>query len=471
MKNANLITTLVCLFFGVTKLSAQDNLAITRSGHVPAGDLYKIFYVPFAVPEGIAKISVKQTYSGQAQRKNVLNLGIYGPQGYQLGNPAGFRGWSGGGKTEFFISAREASTSYIPGKIDAGTWNIIMYASTITAEGIDWKLEITLTPGPDGVPFQMTPAAQTVNNKPGWYRGDLHMHTYHSDGKRTQQELVNEALATGLDFIVSTEHNTNSANLSWGGYPTRNLLVLNGEEVTTTDFGHWNAIGINPQTYIDWRYSPQDSVIGDYIHRVHDDNGLAIVNHPFYANKFIFDVGPFDGIEVWNGPWDKLDEQAVKWWDQLLRQGKIKLAIAASDTHTMNPRENRLGIPQTIVYANSLSRQDVMAGLKAGKAYLARDHKISLSLVAACGDATAGIGEKLVAPPAKSIRVQFSLQGAAEAVITLHSDKGVLRTGKATAASGQFGWDVPAGSARYLRVEARTPQGDMLALTNPVWLQ
>ncbi len=192
----------------------------------------------------------------------------------------------------------------------------------------------------------------------------------------------------------------------------------------------------------------------------------------FYANKFIFDVSPFDGIEVWNGPWDKLDEQAVQWWDQLLHQGKVKIAIAASDTHTMNPKENRLGIPQTVVYAAGLSRKDVMAGLKASRAYLARDKKISLSFTAQCGAAIAGIGEKLAAPAEKPIRVQFSLQGAPDAVITLHTDKGVLMTERNTsAASEKFGWDVPAQSAKYIRVEVRTPQGDMLALTNPVWLQ
>jgi hypothetical protein len=37
----------------------------------------------------------------------------------------------------------------------------------------------------------------------GWYRGDLHLHTVHSDGQRHPNELVTEALASGLDFIVS----------------------------------------------------------------------------------------------------------------------------------------------------------------------------------------------------------------------------------------------------------------------------
>jgi hypothetical protein len=31
-------------------------------------------------------------------------------------------------------------------------------------------------------------------------------------------------------------------------------------------------------------------------------------------------------------------------------------------------------------------------------------------------------------------------------------------------------WPLPPGRPRYLRVEVRTPQGAMLALTNPIWV-
>ncbi|MEJ7660168.1 MAG: hypothetical protein WKG07_11375 [Hymenobacter sp.] len=58
----------------------------------------------------------------------------------------------------------------------------------------------------------------------------MHMHTLHSDGRRTPEELVDEAGAQGLDFLISTEHNTNSANLSWGRYARPNLLVINGRK-------------------------------------------------------------------------------------------------------------------------------------------------------------------------------------------------------------------------------------------------
>ena len=63
--------------------------------------------------------------------------------------------------------------------------------------------------------------AVAINPAPGWYRGDLHLHSAHSDGNcssRSGQKRVpcpmflTFAAATdrGLDFVAFTDHNTNS---------------------------------------------------------------------------------------------------------------------------------------------------------------------------------------------------------------------------------------------------------------------
>ncbi|QCR24478.1 CehA/McbA family metallohydrolase [Pontibacter sp. SGAir0037] len=456
-------------------LHAQDTLKVNLSGFIPAKGLFKLVYVPFTVPEGVTEIRVKETYSDKG--KNVLNLGIYGPEGFELGNTAGFRGWSGGAKTEFFMNASEASTGYVAGKIKAGIWNILIYPSTITAEGINWQLDVILVKGVNKAPFKISPAPETVNNKPGWYRGDLHMHTFHSDGKRSQQKLLQEAKANGLDFIVSTEHNTNSANLSWGQYKTDKLLVINGEEVTTTAFGHWNAIGLSPTSWIEWRYTPEDNMIGTYLNQVKADGGLAIINHPFYneerINSFGFDADLFDGIEVWNGhaKWNQLDELALEWWDSLLRQGKRKIAIAASDSHTPELSDNPVGSPHTVVQAEALSRKEIMAGLRAGKAYLAQGKETTLTFTAKAGAVTAGIGNELATSPGKEVHVSLAVTGTPDAfTATLVGDKGILASEKATGSNPTFSWRIAAGATKYLRVEVRDLKGDMVALTNPIWL-
>ncbi|GAB3639118.1 CehA/McbA family metallohydrolase [Hymenobacter arcticus] len=453
---------------------AQAPVELTKTGHVPADSLYKLLYVPIEVPAGTREIRVQESYTHQG--KNVLNMGIYDPRGYQPGQPRGFRGWSGGAKSEFFLNAQAASMGYVPGPIRPGTWYVLLYASTIEAAGLDWQLTVTLVPGAAGPAFQPTPAPAVANTRPGWYQGDLHLHTLHSDGKRTPQELVTEAGAQGLDFLVSTEHNTNSANLSWGKYASPNLLIINGEEVTTTAFGHWNALGLDATTLLDWRYTPADSAIAGATAQVHALGGLAIINHPFFpdtVNRFRFGVRHFDGIEVWNGRWDARNERALAWWDALLRQGRPTLAVAASDTHTAVPSPNQLGRPRTVVQASGLSRAGIMQGLRRGRAYLVADRPISLTLTARAGAATAGLGDTLVVAAGQAIQVAFELRNVPAGTITLRGDQGVLATNP-VAATGPTAvrWPLPTTRhPRYLRVEVRTPQGTMLALTNPIWVR
>ena len=465
-----LLLSLLCL--AGSAVAQAPPTEVVRQGHVPADSLYKLIYVPIEVPAGTTEIRVQEDYNRQGG--NVLNMGVYDAAGYRPGTTAGFRGWSGGAKTSFFINAQTASTGYIPGPLRPGIWHVLLYPSTMAPGGIDWKLTVTLTPGPVGSAFVAAPAAATVNSRSGWYHGDLHMHTLHSDGRRTPAELVAEASAQGLDFIVSTEHNTNSANLSWGRYARPNLLIINGEEVTTTAFGHWNALGLNPTTLIDWRYSPQDSAIATYTAQVRALGGLAVINHPFFPdtiNRFKFGVRHFDGIEVWNGRWDARNEQALRWWDALLRQGHPLLAVGASDTHTAAPSPNQLGRPRTVVQASSLSRAGIMQGLRARRAYLVADRQINLTLTARAAGASASIGDTLSVAAGQGIEVALQLRGAVAGTIQLLGTTGVLATSPiAPSGATMVRWQLPPGLPRYLRVEVRNPQGAMLALTNSIWV-
>lgn len=467
-KQSTYLWLLIFLYAG--KLHAQHSQTLTRSEHIDSADIFKLIYVPIEVPEGVTEIKVKEGYSNPG--KNVLNMGIFSAEGHSLGNAAGFKGWSGGAKKEFFINEAEASTGYVAGKIKKGKWNILIYPSTIIKTGIDWTLTITLVSGIYAKPFKIEPANAKVNNRAGWYRGDLHMHTLHSDGKRTQQELVDEAAAKHLDYIISTEHNTNSANLQWGKYNKKELLVINGEEVTTTAYGHWNAIGLKPQTWIEWRYAPQDNLIKRYTEQVHHDGGLCIINHPFYTptqtNGFAFEPVLFDGIEVWNGNWDPLDELDLKWWDDLLKSGKRMLAIGASDTHVISGSPNNLGTPQTVVYANSLSQQGIMAGLRQGKAYITSIPDLKLNLYAECGGKTAGIGDELKVTDTKPVKVTLDMPAINGATLFLIGSKGVIYSAEATATA--YHWQLDIKDTSYLRLEVRDKNRQMLAISNPIWI-
>ncbi|SCE63337.1 hypothetical protein GA0115261_121973 [Streptomyces sp. OspMP-M43] len=55
------------------------------------------------------------------------------------------------------------------------------------------------------------PSARAVGRGPAWYRGDCHIHSVHSDGELSPEELVVRARAARLDFIATTEHNSAAA--------------------------------------------------------------------------------------------------------------------------------------------------------------------------------------------------------------------------------------------------------------------
>ena len=458
------------------KAYCQDTLSVVKTGHISSDSLFKLVYVPIVIPGGIKEIQVKEIYTESGDpTKNVLNIGIFDSRGHDVGNPLGFRGWSGGSKKYFFINSSNASPGYLQGKISSGIWHVLIYPSTITSSGLDWRLEIKLVKGEDqSAEPEGLSANDSINNKPGWYRGDLHTHTLHSDGKRNEQDLVNEAKVKNLDYIISTEHNTNSANQNWGKYQAgTDLLIINGEEVTTTEFGHWNAIGLKADTYIDWRYSPEDNRIAGMVDKVHRDGGLAIINHPFYhvklINSFKYEVELFDGIEVWNGKWNKLNNLALIWWDELLRKGHKIIAIGASDTHKTSGSPNNLGEPQTVVFAAQLSKQGIMDGIKKGRVYITSNDRISLHFTAKSGKKNAELGDNLSLKSNQKVGLLLDIKNCKNHKVTLIDENGVLKSRLIESVDESLQWSFKDFRSKFVRIEVRTTDDLLVAMTNPIF--
>jgi hypothetical protein len=449
-------------------------------------DIPDWYYVPVDVPRGVQQIDVVYSYDKPqvpaGTRGNACDIGMFGPEGHDLGNTRGFRGWSGGFRDRFSISASEATPGYLAGPVEPGRWHVILGPYTVAPQGLNYKVDITLTFGPDGAPFKPNPAPETAPAREkgrAWYRGDGHLHTVHSDGRRTPEQLVADARAAGLDFIVSTDHNTSSAQLQWGEHATGDLLILNGEEVTTRS-GHWPAIGLPAGTWIDWRYRAADAA--DFRHftdQVHRAGGLVTAAHPF-ANcfgctyEFAYEIA--DLVEVWNGPWTQDDEASVIHWDGLLRGGRFIPAIGDSDAH--NP-DQRVALPHTVVYADRLRRKELLAGLKAGRSWLAESSAVRLDFTVSGGGRTAGIGERLPAGIGTPVTVSAAVGGVPGTTVTFLDQLGPEHTetiGDSGAAT--VTWTTYPRYSRWVRVEVRRPSGGpnttspnaMVAMSNPIFL-
>jgi predicted metal-dependent phosphoesterase TrpH len=463
--------------------TSQQTRTVTGTFTPSISDWY---YLPVEVPRGVNQIDVVYSYDRPAVpsgiRGNACDIGMFGPEGIALGNQRGFRGWSGGFRTSFSISASQATPGYIPGPITPGTWHVILGPYTVAPQGLNYQVQITLTFGPQGTPFTPNPAPTTAPARQrgrAWYRGDCHLHTVHSDGKRTPQQLVADARAAGLDFMVSTDHNTSSSQLQWGDEATDDLLILNGEEVTTRS-GHWPAIGLPAGTWIDWRYRASDPKdfqrFADEVHKV---GGLVTAAHPFancFGCTYEFGYEIADLVEIWNGPWTADDQQTVDHWDGLLRSGRWIPAIGDSDAH--NP-DQIVALPHTVVLADSLRQKDLLAGLKAGRSWLAESSAVQLSFSAAAGTKTAGIGERCSVDIGTAVTVTAQVGGVPGTTVTILDQLGAEHTETVPdSGTATVSWTTYPRYSRWVRAEVRRPSGGvnttvpnaMVAMTNPIFL-
>ena len=261
-------------------------------------------------------------------------------------------------------------------------------------------------PGAAGTGLRPRPGTRAGGRSgPRLVPGDLHTHTVHSDGRRTPAELAAAARAAGLDFIASTEHNTTSASLGWGAHAGPDLLVLDGQEVTTRD-GHWLALGLGPGPVVEWRYRAGDGGLGRALAGVHERGGLAVAAHPFLplpGGDWRFGYQGLDAVEVWNGPWTPDDEATLGAWQELLAGtgGRSLPAVAGSDAHDPG---DQVGLPHNVALADGLDRRSILEALAAGRSWLAGSAGVDLRLEAAAGDRSAGIGERLAVPAGRRSR-------------------------------------------------------------------
>ncbi|MFG1958120.1 CehA/McbA family metallohydrolase [Nonomuraea sp. NPDC049028] len=297
--------------------------------------------VPFEVPAGTAALTVRLSFD---RSQGVLDLGC--------GSPDGFRGWSGGARDEYTITADWATPGYLPGELGPGTWQVWLRLHRVPPQGLDYTLEIhteaAAPPRPviEEPPHGDRPPRRDLPGVDGlrWFAGDFHSHTVHSDGVLTVPELAELAKGRGLDFLVVTDHNTVSHH-PWLG-DDRGIALLPGQEVTT-DRGHANVFG--DVGWVDFR-QPADS----WVRHAAREGGLMSINHPLGGDcAWLQPLSERPRIaEVWHsGWWDRRWGAPLAWADAW---GPDLVAIGASDFHRVGD-DGLPGAPTTWVLAEDTS--------------------------------------------------------------------------------------------------------------------
>jgi hypothetical protein len=239
----------------------------------------------------------------------------------------------------------------------------------------------------------------------------IHLHSLHSDGTGTVEEIARAA--HGIDVVLLTDHDNMAAEPGWYG----DVLVLVGEEVSPGGGNHYLAFGLDAPVDHDGMEP------ADIVRAVSDAGGFGFAAHPFSKGSERFrqrpmpwtDLDCVDGIEVWSFVTDVAEyvdgvpaairflmrperhvtgppEENLREWDRLNRSRRV-VGIGGVDAHQFGRRILDRWVVRLMGYRRTFrqlrthvlvqelptgelehDRAQVYDALREGRSYIAVDH-------------------------------------------------------------------------------------------------
>lgn len=352
------------------------------------------------------------------------------------------------------------------------------------------------------------PAPATASGRV-WLKGDLHVHSRHSEDSSNHPiaAILAFAEAVGMDFLLISDHDNHvsgaTAANTWTDPEFRSdrIVLLYGAE-WTTHRGHANPISARP--YDHQRLYDLRDARDVRIHALKRELGVHLsANHPAGDDAFSMSYDMVDSLEVWNSVLWARNKGSMMVWDDLLKSGRMITGRGGSDAHhgpVANPdmtnarqREataNNIGTPITWVLADARSGEAVVAALTKGRVAISANPIAPRVEFSADhdGDGTADMlpgDNQAWSGGAVQFRVGLigGPDGAAPYTVTVVKNGAPFQTLTMPPRGAITFSDMPAPSERtYYRVEIRGsvppyPQvpnatavaGDMVALSNPLY--
>lgn len=329
----------------------------------------------FDVPADVEKLTIAYSYEGDdadsipSDDKNVIDLALLDQDGNDVGA-------SGSSQREITLSECYSSPGYKKLPITEGRWCILCGAYMVRGDYLDIKYTIT---------FQL--------KEYRYLKGDLHMHSVHSDGAKTIQMLGEMALKRGLDFIISTDHNNFAHNHHLPEIPGLNIIP--GVELTHYN-GHVNIWG--KETPYEGSFAVNSfEDFKTLINQAKANGAVISLNHPFCSIcPWLWDFDFYrDTVEAWNGPMRADNMKTIEWWHKELMEGKKIPIVGGSDYHYDFFRIISIfARPTTHVYAKANTKEDILDAIKRGRCVIT-DSPTSSMIYLSYGDAVAGDTVKL----------------------------------------------------------------------------
>lgn len=431
----------------------------------------------FTVPAGTPALRIEFRYDpGGDDPHGLMTLQLFGPGGFR---GAGHR-YAPHQVVE--LGRERATPGFVIGEIEAGEWTLEIDVHCVIAR-------------PDGAPNQYTlrvDATPSVGEQatvaragtaptpprieaPRWLRGELHLHSTHSDGRWTTGEMAALARHRDLDFMFLTDHNTTTGVDILRSEVGDAIRVLPGIELTTYA-GH--ALALGADTWVDWRTGYQGRSSNDMARGVHDARGFMVIAHPDAPPDDVctgcqwthHDFAPAlaDAVEIWGGLWNGPEERnqgCLDLWRAWLNTGGRFTATAATDAH--RPEDWQGDVPATYIHASDTSLPVLLEALRAGRTYVSCGPFIEIRALGVEGP-VATVGEDV--PRSRVREIEIACVQSPEAELRLVGNHGTVARGRADA-TGHVVAALPEG-VTWCCAELWTPSGDaMLAATSPIYLR
>jgi hypothetical protein len=439
------------------------------------------YNVPFEMPAHVRRLEVSYRYSAEIGSDphltggNTLDIGLFDQRGADYPGQ-GFRGWTGSARHSFYVTPHDATPGYLSGPLTPGTWNISLGFYKSAPDGCHYQVTLRFLHGDDPEPPTYPPMLTLANSRSapaardsGWYRGELHCHSYHSDGDSDPRDLVAKAKELGLDFLAVTDHNSISHLAALAQIDPGHLALIPGCEVTSYK-GHWNVWGL--EEWIDFRTLTPD-LMRTSIRRAVDLGYLTSCNHPRPAGPpWVFkEITGQHCVEVWNGPWHIFNAEALAYWESRLRKGERLVAVGGSDAHYLKqPHTARIGTPTTWIFCRERpSAANLLAGLRAGHAFISAAPD-GPQLYLWSGQTM--MGDCLARPASGVLEVRAGAIGGAGHRLELVDAAGILAQVDVAEDDQAFEFELPVTQTPYIRAQlVETGDDEVQALTNPIYVE
>ncbi len=455
---------------------------VVLEGAVTVAQNHTHFFVPFTVPAGVHRISVDFSYDHRREEKTVFNIGIH--------DPSGFRGQSGSNKDHITIGPGDATPSYITGTIPPGQWKFLISVSNIRPEVTSkYRVAIRFNAPLEDSSFTLEPLETNLR----WYRGDMHMHTGHSDGFCGSQNgkhvpcplflTAQTASNLGLDFIAISDHNSlaHYAEMRELQPYFDKMLLIPGREMTTF-YGHFNAFGITQ--YVNYLVAEKNGrTVDEVMKDIRAMGGIASINHPMsptgeacrgcgWTPPGTVDMSLFSGVEVINS-----GRVMDGFWDHQIAKGVRLTAIGGSDNHDATKAEDQRGAlahPTTVVQAKELSVEGILDGIRAGHVFIdvTGSRNKLMDVDASSPSGTAHMGDTLAIKSGAELKLHVHVVACANDQLRMLVDGKVAGDPLHVQGDDQaldIRWTSD-GAKHWVRFVVMDPAGNTVLLGNPVYV-